>query len=61
MDPLSRLSFSSDVSEALETMLRSPSWTVVTLAGERGVAVDALNTRGSRRVVAFDQYSCSSV
>ena len=34
---------------------------VVTSAGERGVAVDALNTLGSRRVVAVDQYSCTSV
>ena len=34
---------------------------VVMLAGERGVAVDALNTPGSRRVVAVEQYSCTSV
>ena len=34
---------------------------VVTSAGERKVAVDALNTPGSRRVVAVDQYSCTSV
>ena len=30
-------------------------------AGERGVPGDALDTPGSRRVVAVDQYSCTSV
>ena len=60
--------YSSDVSEALKRMLRCPSWTVsgsagavLTSAGERGVAIDALNTPGSCRVVAVDQCSCTSV
>ena len=34
---------------------------VVTSAGERGVAIDALHTPGSRRVFAVDQHICISV
>ena len=43
------------------TSVRDTAGAVVMSAGERGVAVDALNTPGSRRVVLVDQYSCTSV
>ena len=43
------------------TSVRDTAGAVVMSAGQRGFAIDALNTTGSRRVVVVDQYSCTSV